>query len=131
LLTTQAATIADEERRRAFIHDISPGKVIWEDYHTRVETARPRLARVRLPRAGAPTGRARRDDEYVEIVWTLAAMEDDAIADKTARRQHRLRRLLAEAAAQGAAPTHAQLADALGVGVRTVERDVGRMRDEG
>ncbi len=131
LLTTQAATIADEERRRAFIHDISPGQVIWEDYHTRVETARPRLARVRLPRAGAPTGRARRDDEYVEIVWTLAAMEDDAIADKTARRQHRLRRLLAEAAAQGAAPTHAQLADALGVGVRTVERDVGRMRDEG
>ncbi|MBM3130224.1 MAG: tetratricopeptide repeat protein [Chloroflexi bacterium] len=131
LLMTQAATIPDEERRRAFIHDISPGKHIWNDYHTRVETARPRIARVRLPRADAPTGRALRDDEYIEIVWTLAATEDDAIADKVERRQHRLARLLAEARAQGAAPTHAQLANALGVGVRTVERDVGRMRAEG
>ncbi|MCI0477993.1 MAG: AAA family ATPase, partial [Anaerolineales bacterium] len=131
LLVTQAATIPDEERRRAFLHDISPGKHIWNDYHTRVESARPRLARVRLPRADAPTGRALRDDEYIEIVWTIAATEDDAIADKAERRQHRLARLLAEAHAQGAAPTHAQLADALGVGVRTVERDMGRMRDEG
>lgn len=128
LLMTHAATIPDEERRRAFIHDISPGKPIWDDYHTRVESARPRLARVRLPRADAPTGRALRDDEYVEIVWTIAVTEDDAIADKAERRRQRLRRLLAEAAAQGAAPTHAQLADALGVGVRTVERDVAALR---
>lgn len=130
LLMTQAATIADAERRRAFIHDISPGKHIWEDYHTRVETARPRLARVRAARADAPTGRARREEEYVEIVWTLAASEDDALADKVERRQHRLARLLAEARAQGAAPTHAQLADALGVGVRTVERDIVVLRQK-
>jgi hypothetical protein len=88
------------------------------------EAARPRRATVRLPRADAPTGRPLRDDEWIEIAWTVAAPEDEAISGKTARRQQRLRRLLAEAAAQNAAPTHTQLADALGVGLRTIERDM-------
>ncbi|MEW5721416.1 MAG: DUF1670 domain-containing protein, partial [Chloroflexota bacterium] len=134
LLLTHAATIADAERRRAFIHDISPGKHIWDDYRDLIEGARTRRVQIRLPRADAPTGRALRDDEYVEITWTIDAPEDASIKNKTARRQQRLRRLLAEAAAQGASPTHAHLADALGVGLRTVERDVAairRQKDEG
>ncbi len=75
----------------------APGKPIWDDYLDLIEGARTRRAQVRLPRANAPTGRARRDDEYVEITWTIAAPEDASIEGKTARRHHRLRRLLAEA----------------------------------
>jgi tetratricopeptide (TPR) repeat protein len=130
LLLTQAATIVDEERRRAFIHDISPGKPIWDDYRDLIEGARTRRVQVRLPRADAPTGRALHDDEYIEITWTIAAPEDASIKGKTARRHQQLRRLLAEAVAQNAAPTHAHLADALGVGLRTVERDAAALKDE-
>lgn len=79
----------------------------------------------------APTGRALRDDERIEIVWTIAASDDDKIAGKVKRRRHCLARLLAAARAQGASPTHTQLADALGVSVRTVERDIQSMKDKG
>lgn len=54
--------------------------------------------------------------------------DDDEIPTKVARRQHRLKRLLDEARAQGASPTHQQLADVLGVGLRTIERDMAELR---
>ncbi len=95
------------------------------------EAFQPRQERVRLPRADAPTGRPLRDEEYVEVVWTIATPEDEAIPKKTARRRARLLRLLQEAAAQGAAPTQAHLARALGVGVRTIARDMAALRQEG
>ncbi|MDH7486597.1 MAG: tetratricopeptide repeat protein [Anaerolineae bacterium] len=87
--------------------------------------------KVRLPRAGVPTGRPLREDEWVTVAWTLAAPTDDAIAGKTPRRQHRLLRLLREAEAQGAAPTVDDLAAALQVSRATLKRDLATLRATG
>ena len=65
------------------------------------------------------------------MTWTVAAPEDEAIAGKVARRQHRMLRLLSEAQAQGAVPIHSHLAEALGVSRRTIERDMALLRSEG
>lgn len=91
----------------------------------------PRRERVRLPRADAPTGRPLRPEEYIEITWTLSTPEDQAISPKSERRRARLLRLMQEAAAQGAAPTQEHLAEALGVGVRTIARDMAALRAAG
>jgi len=72
-----------------------------------------------------------RDDEFVEVVWTVAAPEDDEISGKAARRRHRLLRLLREAAGQSAAPTVAALAAALDASARTIKRDLAALRAEG
>ena len=85
----------------------------------------------RLPRAGAPTGRPLREDEWVEVTWTVDAAADAAIAGKARRRQHRLLRLLREAGEQGAAPTVDDLAAALGVSRATIKRDLAGLRDAG
>ncbi|MBN1886709.1 MAG: DUF1670 domain-containing protein, partial [Thermoflexales bacterium] len=91
-----------------------------------------RLSRqARLPHLFAPTGRPLRDDEYVIVTWTPAAPEDEQFPTPSARRQHRLLRLLREAAAQSAAPTLADLAAALGTVERTVKRDLAALRAAG
>ena len=95
------------------------------------ETAQPGRVTLRLPRADAPTGRPLRDDEWVEVAWTVEAPEDEAIPRKTARRQHRLLRLLHEATEQGAAPTVDHLAEALGVSRATIKRDLAALRRAG
>jgi DNA-binding transcriptional ArsR family regulator len=86
---------------------------------------------VRLPRAGAPTGRPLREDEYVSITWTLATPDDASIANEVDRRRHRLLRLLHQAAAQGAAPTVDDLAAALDVSWMTLKRDLAALRRAG
>jgi predicted DNA-binding transcriptional regulator YafY len=48
-----------------------------------------------------------------------------------ASRQARILRLLAEAQAQGASPTEADLACALGVSERTIKRDIAALWQEG
>jgi len=85
----------------------------------------------RLARAGAPLGRTLTDAEYVTITWTVYAPEDDRIPNKSDRRQHVLRRLLAEAKAQGAAPTDHDLAAALDASRRTVLRDMEAFSQSG
>jgi len=95
------------------------------------EAAQPGRVTFRLPRADAPTGRPLRDDEWVEVAWTVEAPEDATISRKTARRQHRLLRLLREAAEQGAAPTVDHLAQALGVSRATIKRDLAALRRAG
>jgi DNA-binding SARP family transcriptional activator len=91
----------------------------------------PGQARVRLPRAEAPTGRPLRDDEWLEVTWTVAAPEDEAIINKVARRRHQLVRLLQEANEQRAAPTVSDLAAALEVSQVTVKRDLAALRQAG
>lgn len=98
----------------------------------------PRPARtlhVRLARAGAPRGRLPAPAERVPVRWTVDAGDADAHvlqrAGKAALRRHQLRRLLDEAAAQGAAPTDADLAAALGVSRRTVLRDMAQLAQGG
>jgi DNA-binding SARP family transcriptional activator len=86
---------------------------------------------VRLPRAGAPTGRPLRDDEYVTVTWTVAVPEDEVIPSKVIRRRHCLLRLLREAADQSTTPTVPALAAALEVTPRTIERDLAALRAAG
>jgi DeoR/GlpR family transcriptional regulator of sugar metabolism len=54
----------------------------------------------------------------------------DAARDKVARRRARLRRLLDEAARQGAFTPEAELAAVLGVSMRTIKRDMASLRQE-
>ncbi|MDQ2998166.1 MAG: DUF1670 domain-containing protein, partial [Chloroflexota bacterium] len=90
--------------------------------------------RVQLARQGTPRGRPLRPNEFVEVIWTLDCAEylaARAQSGKVAERHSRIRRLCAEALAQGAEPTVGDLADALGVNGRTVDRDIAALRAAG
>jgi DNA-binding SARP family transcriptional activator len=91
----------------------------------------PRQIVLSLPAAAAPTGRPLREDEWVQVSWTVVAAEDEDYHGKVARRRHRLLRLLRQAAQQGAAPTVAALAESLGISTRTLKRDLAAMRGAG
>ena len=95
----------------------------WQKSH-------PRRISVRLPRAGTPLGRPLKPEEWVEVNWTVAAEEDEAIGGKVARRRARLLRLLEEAAQQGASPAYEHLAQALGVSPRTLSTDMAALQGE-
>jgi len=84
-----------------------------------------------LARADAPLGIALRPEQRVAVLWTLQTPADPASGDKTTQRQQRLRRLLSEAAAQGAAPTDDDLAAALNVSRRTILRDMATLAQTG
>jgi DNA-binding SARP family transcriptional activator len=97
-------------------------------------TLRPGQRRVMLARKGIPRGRPLRPEELVEVVWTVELPDQREVgqaASKAAARQERLRRLCTEAAAQGAEPTVGDLAGALGVTARTVDRDIAALRAAG
>jgi hypothetical protein len=95
----------------------------------RAEAAAGKIRRitVRLPRADAPLGRPLRDDEWVEVTWSIVAPEDSRIPGKVARRRRRILRLLAEAQAQAAAPRDQDLATALGISLSTLRRDAAAL----
>ncbi|HFQ92596.1 MAG TPA: tetratricopeptide repeat protein, partial [Anaerolineae bacterium] len=95
----------------------------WRQYQRQIQ--------VKLARADAPLGRKLTGADFVAVSWTIYRPEDDDISDKAARRRHILKRLLAEAQAQNAAPTDDNLAQALGVSRRTILRDMAALRREG
>ena len=68
-------------------------------------------------------------------MWTVDDRLLDAVIEKergrTAVRLERLKRLSLEANMAGAAATHQQLADALGVSLRTVDRDIDTLAGQG
>lgn len=121
-LQRQASAIGDAEMRRSFFARVPLNAEIIKAYDALNNTAR--VLTVSLARKDVPLGRSLRDDEYVSVQWTIHAPEDESITDKVERRQYRLKRLLAEASAQSAAPTDDDLAGALGVSRRTVLRDM-------
>ena len=131
LLMQFANNISDLERRHAYLHDISPGQPIWDDYHEYILGQTTNKKQVHLPKATAPLGRALVDDDLVEIAWTVKIPKDDEISGKIARRQHRLLRLLDEAESQGAMPSVENLASALEVSDRTIKRDLAALRKAG
>ncbi|MEJ2210276.1 MAG: tetratricopeptide repeat protein [Anaerolineae bacterium] len=123
-----AARIKDDRLRRGYLENIDAHQEIIAAYAAgQVLSQRS----VRLPRADAPTGRPLHGDEYVTITWTVAAPEDEAMAAGPRRRQVQIRRLLREAAGQGAAPTVGDLAAALSVSEPTVRRDLAALRRAG
>ncbi|WP_448539876.1 tetratricopeptide repeat protein [Roseiflexus sp.] len=102
--------------------------------HRAVQTAlaaSASLREVRLVRTGVPLGRRLDSADYVTIYWTPVSPEDECFARPEARRRHALRRLLREAAEQGATPTDSDLAQALGVSRRTILRDMAAISGEG
>jgi len=96
-----------------------------------VDRRRPRQIEVRLARRDVPTGRPLRDEDFVNLAWTIGVADDDRIHDQGERRRHRLRRLLAETEAHNAAATVVDLAGALGASVRTIRRDLQMLRRAG
>jgi DNA-binding SARP family transcriptional activator/Tfp pilus assembly protein PilF len=127
-LQEQRSNIHNEDLERTFLENVDAHREIITAYEAGQAL---RQMTVRLARAGAPTGRPLRDDEYVTITWTAAAPEDEAIADGPKRRQARIRRLLQEAADQDGAPTVSDLAEALAVSEPTVRRDLAALRRSG
>ncbi|GIV69776.1 AAA family ATPase [Caldilinea sp.] len=125
----QGLAIADPAMRRNFFERVPLNRAILAAHDALAPTLR-RMT-VALARRDAPLGRALTEAERVTIQWTLHAPEDDAIRSKTVRRRHRLRRLLAEAEAQNAAPTDDDLARALGVSRYTILRDMAALAQSG
>ena len=118
MLHGQAATLSDPARRKDFLNRVPVNRAVlaaWEQSHP------IRQGTVVLP-SGSRTG------EWVTVTWTLESPEDAQISDKVERRRKRLERLLSESRAQGASPTAQHLADALGVGLRTLERDLAGLK---
>ena len=128
-LQRQGAAISDDHLRRQFFHRVPLNRSIVEAYD-RLNQRQRRLT-VTLARAAVPLGRKLTDRDVVEIEWTIAAPEDDAIADPIDRRRHILSRLIAEARSAGAAPTDDDLARALDVSRRTVMRDIDALAQSG
>jgi DNA-binding SARP family transcriptional activator len=159
-LQRQAALFRDPQLRAAFLHEVRlhrlvqqlwkvrpvagalrAGATVWAQLTALYRPAQPRppapgrSAEVRLARLDAPLGRPPTPAERVLVRWTVDAGEADTLvlqrSGKAALRQHRLRRLLDEAVAQGAAPTDDELATALGVSRRTVLRDIAALAQSG
>jgi hypothetical protein len=129
----QAALFKDDRLRTDFINQL-----YW---HREVEKRwqalqpGPTLLTVRLARVDAPLGRLLTEAERVDVQWTVDNGEEDAAVlrreGKAALRLHLLLRLIAESEAQGASPTDADLARALGVAERTIERDLQTLHATG
>lgn len=130
-LMDMAANIQEPDLRRSFLENVAHNRDILTAHRLGYPPAPVRRLTVCLPHAAAPTGRPLREEECIDVIWTVAAPEDDEIAGKVARRRRRILRLLREAAEQSAAPTLEDLAEALGVSERTIKRDLAALRAEG
>jgi DNA-binding SARP family transcriptional activator/tetratricopeptide (TPR) repeat protein len=122
----EVAAPLDEDDRRRFLAGVPLNR--------QVEAAMSKRARrltVSVVRAGVPAGRALRPPDYTEVTWTLYSPDDDLQTDPVARRQQIIKRLLAEARSQGAAPTSRDLAAALVVSRRTILRDMKALAADG
>ena len=88
-----------------------------------------------LVRQGVSLGRSLSKEDRIRIFWTPDAGDEDRLVQKEQGKKglhhHRIRRLLKEADLQGAACTDKDLAQALDVSVRTIERDMKELRQEG
>ncbi len=127
-LQRQAKNISDLNFRRSFFENVPLNRDIVRAFDQL--TSSPRVISISLARKDAPLGRSLRQDDFVAVQWTVNAPEDEAIPDKTKRRQFQLIRLLEQATAQNAAPTDEDLARALGVSRRTILRDMKQLAQE-
>ncbi|HEY3475508.1 MAG TPA: hypothetical protein VGK56_12920, partial [Anaerolineales bacterium] len=127
-LQRQAQKISDRVLQHNFFERVPLNLVIVKAHDELIGGAR--TLSVSLARKDVPLGRPLHAEDFLIVQWTVTAPEDDSIPDKSARRRYRLRRLLGEAASQGAAPTDDDLARALGVSRRTILRDMQSLAQE-
>jgi tetratricopeptide (TPR) repeat protein len=123
-LMTRCGMTGALEQVRQLLQSFSPAATLLQ----------PGQQRVMLARRGVPRGRPLRPDELIEVIWNLEAPTQREVgqpASKAATRQQTLLRLCAEASAQDAEPTVGDLAAALGVTSRTVDRDIAALRAAG
>jgi DNA-binding SARP family transcriptional activator len=113
------ATSLTKAERRRFLTQVPLNRQV----ETAV-SARKQSLTVSLVRGDVPPGRTLTPRDYTEVTWTVYTPEDDLHPDPVTRRRHVIKRLLAEAEAQDAAPTADDLAAALGVSRRTIRRDM-------
>lgn len=125
------SNIDDEALERSFMENVAANREINAVFQEMRSRRLGSMVQVKLPRAEIPHGRPLRDDKSVTITWTVSAPEDENIRGKIMQRQHRLMRLLQEARSQGADPTYDNLAEALRVTRRTIERDMAVLRQRG
>jgi DNA-binding SARP family transcriptional activator/tetratricopeptide (TPR) repeat protein len=88
----------------------------------------PQVEEMRLPLAGIPLGRSLKGGDWTQVRWTVSDPSDFDVTDPVGRRRLRIRRFLDEARQQGADPRIEDVANALGVSVATVRRDVAELR---
>ncbi len=135
--------LVQDQESTALRHLALAEQVLWETANALPETQRPsflqlnprnqvvltavsrhtRTTQTQLVKADTPSGRRLTAADYTAVTWTLYTVADELAASPAARRQQVIQRLLQEAAAQGAAPTDDDLAQALNVSRRTVLRD--------
>ncbi|RLC74976.1 MAG: hypothetical protein DRI61_15685, partial [Chloroflexi bacterium] len=89
LLMEAADRIRNPQLRHSFLENVPEHRAILIAHRLGHPPTPLRRQTVRLPHIEAPLGRPLREDEWVEVTWTLALPEDDEISDKVARRQHR------------------------------------------
>ncbi len=132
-LQRQANLINDSTLRDQFLRRVAINREIEEAFEK--QSAPTGRLVVRLARADAPLGITLTDNHLITVRWTVDDGAEDAVvfeqSGKAGLRRHRLRRLIAEAGAQNAAPTDSDLAAALGVARRTIERDMATLSDQG
>jgi hypothetical protein len=130
----QAGLIVDPQLRADFLGNVALHREVESRWQS-LQTDSGSVVTARLARADAPLGVTLSDDQRIDVRWTVnAGPQDDLILQREGKvglRHHRLNRLLSEARAQGAAPTDGDLAQALGVDVRTIGRDMARIRAQG
>ncbi len=113
--------VADVQRMRERVPLVRAIMSAWSDTYQEIRL-------VHLPRLGVPTGRPLRQEEWLEVRWTVSSPQDRAFENKVERRLFQLERLLCEAQTQGAAPTVSDLALALGNSEATIKRDLALLR---
>lgn len=123
VVEAQAASLPDPAWRQVFW-----ALPLHQNIRAAWQAAQPTRARVWLPKKETAVAGRTAVDQTIEIEWTPYDPADAQIADKVARRRHQLARLLAEAEAQGARPTIADLAAALDSSQPTIKRDLAALR---
>lgn len=125
-LLTVAARLEDEDARQTFFYRNPTTRRLMQALQARgmVPARGDGVVTRQLP--------ASQGARLVQVRWTPDAGPAD-VAVKRARgaialRRARLARLMREARSQGANPTTAQLAETLGVSVRTIQRDLAVLR---
>ena len=124
-LLESAAQLENEARQAFFHHSPSLRRLMRQVYDRGIALA---PAQGVITRQVAASGGGR----PIQVRWTVDAGPADLALEQAqgpvALRRARLARMLHEAQAQGAAPTVADLAGALGVSNRTVQRDLAALR---